>query len=468
MRTMTLAEIESPLSARLVAPDARVDTITFNAVSTDSRTLERGDLYLALCGDNFDGHDYLGQVVEKGAVAAVTSIAASANGQINAVLPQLQVADTQEAFGRLGAYNRSLYQGPLVAITGSSGKTTVKNMLHAVLSRGGETLATEGNFNNEIGVPLTLLRLHPGVQFAVVEMGAARAGDIAWLCELGRPTIALLLNAMPAHLQSFGSVEETAQAKGEIFDGLTSADVAVINADQPWAKQWRKRAGDASVLDFGLEQAAAISARDIHVNGVQGVSFTASTPEGDIAIKLGLPGRHNVANALAAIAGGLACNIPITKIRDGLESLQPVAGRLRSLNGHSGATVIDDCYNANPGSVKAAIDMLGACDGRRVLVLGAMLELGEESAELHRDIGRYARQQGIDQLVGVGTELEAAVEAFGADGRYFENRATASPVLAEAFNSGDTVLIKGSRGAGMELLLPFLLDGSRAKEAKSC
>jgi UDP-N-acetylmuramoyl-tripeptide--D-alanyl-D-alanine ligase len=333
-----------------------------------------------------------------------------------------------------------------------------------VLSRRGETLATEGNFNNEIGVPLTLLRLRPGVEFAVVEMGAAKAGDIAWLCELACPTIALLLNAMPAHLEGFASVEGVAAAKGEIFDRLVKTDVAVINADQPWARQWRKRASVATVMDFGLEQPASISARNIQGMGVRGVSFTASTPVGDMSIRLNLPGVHNVANALAAVAVGLACELSLTDVRDGLESLQPSDGRLRSMVSPLGASIIDDCYNANPGSVRAAIDMLAACSGRRTLLLGAMRELGHGSNELHREVGGYARAAGIDQLWGVGPELEICVDAFGAGGRYFEDRAAALVAIDRQFGEGDTVLVKGSRSAGMEQVLHALLLNIKAQE----
>lgn len=453
MRAMTLSELQAPLAARLQGADQE-----FTGVSTDSRSLRAGDLFVALRGAHFDGHDYLQQVQHAGAVAAlVTEPVASA-------LPQLCVADTQTALGRLGGYNRQLYSGPLVAITGSSGKTTVKNMVHAVLSRRGETLATEGNFNNEIGVPLTLLRLRPGLDFAVVEMGAARAGDIEWLCELARPTVALLLNAMPAHLQGFGSVDGVAAAKGEIFDRLGADDVAVINADQPWAKQWRKRAGTATVLDFGVQQAAAITARGMQSRGVDGISFTVSTPVGDMAMRLALPGVHNVANALAAVAVGLACDVPLADIRDGLESLQPVDGRLRAQRSAQGAVVIDDCYNANPGSVRAAIDMLAACAGRRTLVLGAMRELGENSSVFHREIGAYAHASGIDQLWGVGPELEVCVTAFGVNGRFFEDRNAVLAQLEGQFRTGDTVLIKGSRSAGMEQILHVLLPQRTAGE----
>jgi UDP-N-acetylmuramoyl-tripeptide--D-alanyl-D-alanine ligase len=453
MRPLSLAELAGPLDACLHGADVR-----FEQVSTDSRELPVGALFVALRGERFDGHDYLDQARAAGACAALVS-AGPPEG-----LPALVVPDTQAALGRLGAYNRSLYAGPLVAITGSSGKTTVKNMVRAVLARRGETLATEGNFNNEVGVPLTLLRLHPGVKFAVVEMGAARGGDISWLCELGRPTVSLLLNAGTAHLESFGGVEEIARAKGEIYDGLGAGDCAVINADQRWAAQWRRRAGEARILDFGLEQPAAITATSINLRGVEGISFTASTPAGDIAIRLALPGQHNVVNALASVAVGLACGLSLTDIRDGLESLEPVAGRLCARPGIGGSTVIDDAYNANPASVRAAIDVLAGCAGRRTLVLGAMLELGQDSEAMHREVGEYAAAAGLDRFWGVGPELAIAVDAFGAGGRHFEDRDAALAAVPGEFDGTDTVLVKGSRGAAMDRVLEGLLAMPAARE----
>ncbi len=454
MRPMTLSELVAPLQASLVGPDRQ-----FHTVTTDSRNVTSGELFVALRGDNFDGHDFLGQVAAAGAAAALVSQPTDAD------LPCLRVEDTQRALGRLGAYNRALFKGPLVAITGSSGKTTVKNMVRSVLARKGRTLATEGNLNNEIGVPLTLLALEPGVEYAVVEMGAAKAGDIAWLCELGRPTVALLLNAMPAHLQGFGTVDDVAGAKGEIFDALGSGDVAVINADLPWAQAWRDRAGDARVIDFGLQAPAAVTATAVQSRGVKGISFTAVTPQGDMAVTLSLPGGHNVANALAATAVGLACGLALDEIRAGLESVQPTAGRLATALSPTGATVIDDCYNANPGSVRAAIAMLSGCEGRRTLVLGAMRELGPTSDALHREIGEYARASGIERFWGVGPELQCALDAFGSGGRWFENCEALVAALDGEFGPDDMVLVKGSRSARMERVLYALLAAAPAGEA---
>jgi len=454
MRPMTLSELVAPLQAVLTGPDQ-----TFSRVSTDSRSVAAGDLFIALQGETFDGHDFLDQVARAGAVAAVVS------HRTPATLSQLRVADTQRALGRLGAFNRDLFRGPLVAITGSSGKTTVKNMVRSVLSQRGRTQATEGNLNNEIGVPLTLLALAPGVEFAVVEMGAARSGDIAWLCELGRPTVALLVNAMAAHLQGFGSVEEVAVAKGEIFDALGPGDTAVINADMPWAAAWRERAGRATVLDFGLAGKPAVTAAGLRSRGIEGSRFTVVSPAGEIDISLPLPGVHNVANALAATAVGLACGLDLVEIKRGLELMQPTAGRLAAATSATGATVIDDCYNANPGSVRAAIDVLAGCPGRRTLILGAMRELGEDSPELHREIGDYALGAGLDKFWGVGPELESAVAAFGAGGHWYADCDAAVKALAGEFGSDDTVLVKGSRSTRMERVLHALLAAATEGES---
>lgn len=447
MQPWMLSELEASVRGHLIGSDCEVQY-----VSTDSRALRAGALFVALRGENFDGHRFVKAAEKSGAVAALVS------AEVESSLPLLRVADTQRALGRLGAHNRQSFTGTLVAITGSSGKTTVKNMIYAVLSRRGSTLATRGNLNNEIGVPLTLLELTAAHQFAVVEMGAARGGDIAWLCELGRPSIAVLLNALPAHLEGFGSVDDVATAKGEIFDNLGEAGIAVVNADQPWADQWRARSRPATVVDYGVENAAAVSAREVSCHGVEGISFTAITPSGDFPVRLHLPGTHNVSNALAAVAVGLACELSLEEIRSGLASVAPVSGRLSAERVSSGATVIDDCYNANPGSVRAAVNVLASCEGRRTLILGAMKELGDDSAKFHVQIGSYAKNAGLDQLWGVGPELKGAVEAFGKGGRYFPSRELAIESMSDAFADTDSVLIKGSRSAGMEMLLQALRE----------
>ncbi|MEM8564431.1 MAG: UDP-N-acetylmuramoyl-tripeptide--D-alanyl-D-alanine ligase, partial [Pseudomonadota bacterium] len=306
MRPMMLSELLGPLQAELLGDDLQISGVT-----TDSRQIEHGDLFVALQGERFDGHDFLDGAISGGASAALVNRVSEAS------LSQLKVEDTQRALGLLGGFNRSMYEGPLIAITGSSGKTSVKNMLYSVFSQEGQTLATAGNFNNEIGVPLTLLGLAPGVQYAVVEMGAGKAGDITWLCELGRPTVSVLLTVMPAHLETFGTVEDIAAAKGEIFDGLGAGDHAVINADLPWADSWRERAGAATVVDFASKRPAAITAGDVQLLGLEGIRFTLKTPIGSVTVRLKLPGEHNVINAMASTAVALACGLDLSQIQLG-------------------------------------------------------------------------------------------------------------------------------------------------------
>ena len=446
MRSLSLSELEMPLRGHLVGAD-----VSFTRVSTDSRSVKGGDLFVALAGERFDAHEFVSDVEQAGAAAAVLS------RDVDCALPHLRVADTEEALGRLGAVNRDQFDGPLIGITGSSGKTTVKNLVAGVLSQRGETLATEGNLNNEIGVPLTLLRLAPTTRFAVVEMGAGKPGDIAWLREIGKPTVSMVLNVMPAHLERMGSIEAIADTKGAIYDDLGSNGIAIINRDERWADEWQRRAGPAQVIDFALQGDAAVTAKNIRLEDAAGLTFEAVTPAGAFAVRLNLPGAHNVANALAAIATGLACELSVDEIVAGLASVEPVSGRLSVRAGTGGVQVIDDCYNANPGSVKAAIELLAACNGRRVLLLGAMRELGPDSERLHREIGAHAAKAGLDALWGVGDELASTVEAFGEAGRWFGDHAAALEAISELCNSDTTVLVKGSRGARMELLLPALL-----------
>jgi UDP-N-acetylmuramoyl-tripeptide--D-alanyl-D-alanine ligase len=453
MRAAVLSELAQAVAGQVIGADVKC-----SGVSTDTRTLAPGDLFVALPGDNFDGHNYLDTARQLGAAAALVQ------RPVDVALPQLQVADTQQGLGYIGGWNRDQFSAPLIAITGSSGKTTVKNMVNAVLSQRGKTLATEGNFNNEIGVPLTLLRLTPEYQYAVVEMGAAAQGDIRWLCEIGKPTVSILLNAMPAHLQGFGSVEGVAQAKGEIFDGLDEQGIAIINADQTFAEQWRQRATPARILDFGLHTAAAVTATDIESLGIAGSRFRAITPVGEMTMTIAIGGVHNVANALAAVCAGLACELSLAEIAAGLATVAATPGRLSVRQAQGGATVIDDCYNANPGSVRAALTLLADCGGRRIAVLGTMKELGDDSELLHREVGEFAAQCGIDVLWGVGDELRATVAGFGQGGRHFGDMDELRAALGEIDEDGNQVLVKGSRGAGMERVVSTLCSTDNEAE----
>jgi UDP-N-acetylmuramoyl-tripeptide--D-alanyl-D-alanine ligase len=445
MRSYSLSELREPLDARVLGVDAR-----FNAVSTDSRSIQSGDLFVALTGENFDGHRFIEQVSASGASAAVVS------GAGPFPLPSLQVRDTRLALGQLGALNRLQFAGEVIAITGSSGKTTVKNMLYAILQHCGETLATAGNYNNEIGLPLTLLQLQTQHQYAVLEMGASRAGDIHYLCDLALPTVTVLLNALPAHLQGFGSVDGVAKAKGEILSALQGKGTAVFNADSEYAPLWRELAANSKSLEFGFAEDAAVRADKIESLGADGSRFLLKTPAGELEVELPLPGRHNIANALAATAAALAAGAKLEQIREGLAGLVAAPGRLHKLTTATGATVFDDSYNANPGSMRAAIDVLADTEGRQWLVLGAMGELGEASEALHAEVGRYALAQGIDKLWATGADAVAAVSAFGDQGRFFDTREQLSQELLNQVATGDVVLVKGSRSAAMELVIEVL------------
>ena len=445
MRAFALSELTAPLAARLRGEDARI-----SAVSTDSRSIQPGELFVALKGENFDGHAFLESARQSGAAAALVSDA------VDTDLPTLQVQDTELALGRLGAFNRQLFQGPLVGITGSCGKTSCKNMLAAIFGSQGNTLATEGNLNNEIGVPLTLLRLGPEHRFAVVEMGAGKPGDIQYLCELGRPDVSVLLNAMPAHLERMGSLENIATTKGAILAGVADGGWAIYPEDSDFTPLWREMAGAAHRLEFGFSDKARVRASELRLDALSS-EFTLHVDGESTRVHLPLPGRHNIANAMAAAAAAVAAGFDLSLIPEGLAAVEPQGGRLTQRSGRGGVTVIDDSYNANPASVRAAIDVLAARDGRRIAVLGTMAELGNAAAELHAEVGAYAKKQGLDGLWVTGEHTERAAEAFGAGGEYFSDREALVAALPLFLEPGDVVLVKGSRSAGMEAVVAELL-----------
>lgn len=448
LKTLTLNEVAAPLAAHLLGADAR-----FSAVSTDSRQIAPGQLFIALSGPNFDGHDYLADVAAKGAAAALVERPVP-----DVALPQLQVADSRLALGQLGALNRQAYQGPVVAITGSSGKTTVKEMLASILRAGfgGEVLATRGNLNNDLGAPLTLLELAPQHLAAVIELGANHVGEIAYTVGLTRPQVAILNNAGNAHVGEFGGPEKIVQAKGEIIDGLPADGVAVLNLDDKAFGIWQQRAAGRQVLSFALHNGAAdFYAGDIRRDARGCPAFTLHGAAGEARIQLNLLGEHNVANALAAIAAAHALRVPLVGMREGLESLQPVKGRGVARLAGNGMCVIDDTYNANPVSMCAAVDILAAFSGRTVLVLGDMGELGEWAEQGHRDVGAYAAGK-VSALYAVGPLMRHAVAAFGAEGRHFADQASLIALLAAEQGPSTTLLIKGSRSAAMDKVVSAL------------
>lgn len=439
-----LSSVLGALKGKLAGPDA-----FFNGVSIDSRSIEPGQLFVALSGERFDGHDYLEQVATKSAAAALVE------HEVESVeLPQLVVADTRLALGRLGALNRAAFRGRLAAVTGSSGKTTVKEMLASILraDHGGDSdavLATRGNLNNELGAPLTLLELAPQHRSAVIELGASHVGEIAYTVGLTSPQVAIITNAGTAHVGEFGGPEKIVEAKGEILEGLAADGVAVLNRDDPAFARWAQRAGERRVLSFALHAPADFTARDLARDARGCPAFTLVGSAGELRIQLNLLGEHNVSNALAAAAAAHALGVTPEAIRGGLENLQPVKGRAVAQLAASGMRVIDDSYNANPASIKAAIDILAGFSGRTVLVLGDMGELGAWAEASHREVGAYARGK-VSALYAVGPQMAHAVSEFGTGARHFADQAELIAALAAEQSPETTLLIKGSRSAAME------------------
>ncbi len=478
---MRLSEAAAALNGAASGEDRE-----FAGVTTDSRAIAVGDLFVALRGEHFDGHDYVVQAIAQGAAGVLVDRVDPAWGDI----PLLRVEDARLALGALAAHWRARFSIPVVGLTGSSGKTTVKEMIAAVLrAEVGEAdavLATQGNLNNDIGLPLTLLKLRDTHRYAVIEMGMNHPGEIAYLTRIARPDVALVINAQAAHLAGFplpnplpapargvpagfpllrsdhgetgeganvkgagfDPVEQVAHAKGEIFQGLAADGTAVINADDPHAALWQDSAAGRRIVRFGLERPAEVSGT-FRLQPF-GSDIEVSTPQGRFAVALPVPGEHNVRNALAAAAVATALGIGHGAIAKGLAQVAAVKGRLRKLAGLHGATLIDDTYNANPGSVRAAIAVLAAMPGRKVLVLGDMGELGDAARALHAEVGAAAKTAGIDQLFALGELSAAAAEAFGAGGRHFEYIEDLLHDVENLLAPEVTVLVKGSRFMRME------------------
>ena len=449
LETKRLTDLIAPLSAKLINADA-----TFSSVSTDSRSIEPGQLFIALTGPRFDGHTYLADVAAKGAVAALVE-----RHVPEVSLPQLVVADSRIALGQLGALNRDAFNGPVAAITGSSGKTSVKELLAGILraAYGVEAVhATRGNLNNDLGAPLTLLELAPKHKAAVIELGASRVGEIAYTVSLTRPDVSLITNAGTAHVGEFGGPEKIVEAKGEILDGLGSDGIAVLNRDDRAFPTWERRAAGKRVVSFAIKSTLA----DFHPASIaydqRGCpNFVLTGPAGSARVQLNLLGRHSVANALAAAAAASAMGVAPDHIVLGLESLQPVKGRGVAQMLGNGVRLIDDTYNANPASICAAIDVLAGFAGRTVLVLGDMGELGSWAEQGHQEVGRYAAGK-VSTLFAVGTLMKHAVEAFGHGARHFPDQHSLIETLRLEQGSATTILIKGSRSAAMDKVVAAL------------
>jgi UDP-N-acetylmuramoyl-tripeptide--D-alanyl-D-alanine ligase len=436
--SMTLQQLANCTSGVLYGDD-----IQFYGVSTDTRRIEKGDLFIALSGENFDGNQFVATAEKNGAIAALVT-------KPTDILPNVLVSDSRRALGLLARENRRKFTGPLVAVTGSSGKTSTKEMLASIFAQQGEVFATKGNLNNEVGVPLSLLAIDEKHRFAVIEMGAAKQGDIAYLCEFAEPEIAILTNAQPAHIAGFGSLEGVAKTKGEIFRCLPKHGLAVINADDVFCEFWQENAKHATQRLFSLvREDVDVFARDIDLSVPGKVQFELVSFSGSAKVCMPLSGKHMVANALAAAAASLSAGVSLIDVVAGLESMRSVSGRLlrREI---ADVSLIDDTYNANPGSVRAAIDVLASSAGRKVFVMGHMGELGPEAALRHREIAAYARENRLDAFFVVGEFAALMANEFGQENFAFSQKSELIPVLNTFVEAGDTVLVKGSRSAAME------------------
>jgi UDP-N-acetylmuramoyl-tripeptide--D-alanyl-D-alanine ligase len=452
----TLASFAHSCGGQLQGPDAG-----FTAVSTDSRTVNAGELFVALSGPRFKGEDYVAAAAARGAVGAVV------HSRQDCPISQVVVADTLAALASGAHAWRESFSIPLVGVAGSNGKTTVKELISSILSQVGPCLSTRGNLNNHIGVPLTLFRIGSEHRFAVVEMGADRAGEVEHLVRIGRPTVGIITNAGAEHLEGFGSLEGVARAEGEMVAGLSPDATAIINHDDPFALLWKSMTS-ARVSTFGLQPGADFTAGSIDTTIGEGGFLTRLTlhaPQGSVPVQLHLAGRHNLVNALGAAAAASAAGVGLTDIARGLAAMRPVPGRLQFKRAASGAWIIDDSYNANPSSVQAGIEVLAALGGRRWLVFADMAELGTYAAESHRQVGAWARAAGIERLFATGTEARLAVETFGAGARWFTDTAALAAALNAELTSEVRMLVKGSRFNRLEQVVAALVTPAAVPHA---
>ncbi|RPH30859.1 UDP-N-acetylmuramoyl-tripeptide--D-alanyl-D-alanine ligase [Buttiauxella warmboldiae] len=448
MIRVLLSQLAAVMQAELHGTDAEIVEVT-----TDTRKLTPGCLFVALKGERFDAHDFAQDAVNDGAGALLVSRKLDVN------IPQLVVADTHQAFGELAAWVRQQVPTRIVALTGSSGKTSVKEMTAAILRQCGNTLYTAGNLNNDIGVPMTLLRLTPEYEFAVIELGANHQGEIAWTVNLTRPEAALVNNLAAAHLEGFGSLAGVAKAKGEIFAGLPDNGIAILNADNNDWLNWQEVIGERKTWRFSPNAAGSdFSATNVRITA-RGTDFTIKTPVGDIDVTLPLPGRHNIANALAATSLAMAVGATLEAVKIGLADLKAVPGRLFPIQLCENQLLLDDSYNANVGSMTAAAQVLSEMPGLRVMVVGDMAELGDEAVECHRQVGEAAKASGIDCLLSVGTLSEFISQASEV-GEHFTDKSSLivrlKALIAE--HSMITILVKGSRSAAMEQVVRALQE----------
>ncbi len=448
MIRVSLSQLAGVLSGQLVGADADIVEVT-----TDTRKLTPGCLFVALKGERFDAHDFAPDAVKGGAGALLVS------RQLAIDVPQLIVKDTRLAFGQLAAWVRQQVPTRVVALTGSSGKTSVKEMTAAILRQCGNTLYTAGNLNNDIGVPMTLLRLTPEYDYAVIELGANHQGEIAWTVELTRPEAALVNNLAAAHLEGFGSLAGVAKAKGEIFAGLPADGIAIMNADNNDWLNWQTVIGRRKTWRFSPNAAGSdFTATNVHITS-QGTEFTLQTPTGNIDVTMPLPGRHNIANALAATALAMAVGAPLAAVKSGLAELKAVPGRLYPIALSETQLLLDDSYNANVGSMTAAAQVLSEMPGYRVMVVGDMAELGADAQDCHREVGEAAKAAGLDRVLSVGVLSETLSRASDV-GEHFTDKPAVIARLRQliAEHSVITILVKGSRSAAMEEVVRALQE----------
>ncbi len=442
MSWLSLAEVAEMTGGQLLGANADI-----SGVSIDTRTLKAGEIFIALKGERFDGHDHVAQIEERAAGLLVSR-------HVESKCAQILVQDTLSALTAMARSWRERIEAPVIGLTGSNGKTTVKEMIASILGYSNSVYATRGNLNNHIGVPLSLLTVRPEHEFAVIEMGANHLHEIADLSQTVQPNVALITNAGPAHLEGFGSVEGVAKGKGEIFQGLTDEGIAIINADDDYFDFWSTLCGNHRRISFGFADTA-----DVHGQLSNESVLHIRTEQGQLDVHLPLPGRHNAANALAAAAASLAVGVSLDDIRRGLERVDPVKGRLVVREGLRGCTIFDDSYNANPASLQAALEVLASRPGRHWLVLGDMGELGEQAAELHASAGRMACQYGLEKLLAIGRMTQHAVNAFGLGGVHFPSTESLNEYLCGQVSANVNVLVKGSRLMHLERVVEVLISG---------
>jgi UDP-N-acetylmuramoyl-tripeptide--D-alanyl-D-alanine ligase len=445
VRTMILSEIAALFECALS------QELSLSGISIDSRQIKPGHLFIAIRGERFDGHDYISQAVTNGAVAVICEKTTE-----GLTVPQILVPDTLHALASIATLHRQKLTCPIIALTGSNGKTTVKEMIAAILPQ--PSFATPGNLNNHIGVPLSVLQLNPTHRYAVFELGANHPQEIAHTVAIVQPCVTLINNIAPAHIEGFGSIDGVASAKGEIHQGLAADGVAVINDDDTYAHYWDAILVDKKILRFSAANQTAIHARDILFNANGCARFTLVTPQGTSAVELQIPGLHSVRNALAAAACTHALNLSLAHIVSGLQRFSGVAGRMMFKPGKHAAVIIDDTYNANLRSVLTALDVLAQRPGKRIFVFGDMGELGSWSQQHHHEVGVAAREHGIDLLMTCGRHSQSTANAFGKCSKHYTNQSELTRDLLEHLDEQTTVLVKGSRSASMEKIVHELVE----------